>query len=310
MSPALPWLTDSEAELRHRLDTGRLAHALLIQGPAGVGKTRLARTLVHMLLPDQALLEAGTHPDYFEVTVNEEEHSAILIDQIRALSDALMLSAGMGGARIGVIIDAHRMNRNAFNALLKTLEEPPDNAWLILLTDQPNRLPATVRSRCQRIPVHAPAVDVGMDWLRNHLTKSSEVDDEDLAMALALSANAPLAALELLDGEGLAFGQAVRDDLLALSEGGVVNDDLLSRWMSAPEAVWRWLALWLAHLAKVSNQSDNKNEVWPVQPKPPQLQQLWTQALEGTRLCDTSVRQDLLLQRWVLNWQQACAKVR
>lgn len=310
MSTALPWLVDYEAELRHRLESGRLAHGLLIQGPTGLGKTKLARTLVNMLLPDHALLEAGTHPDYFEVTVDEAEHSAILIDQIRALNEALILSAGMGGARIGVIIDAHRMNRNAFNALLKTLEEPPDNAWLVLTTDQPNRLPATIRSRCQRVSVHAPPVDVGMTWLRDQLAKSSGVPDDDVAIALALSANAPLAALALLESEGLAFGQAVRDDLIALSEGGVVDDDLLSRWMSAPETVWRWLALWLSQLATASGQTTNQPGSWSIQPKPNDIQQLWMQALEGSRLCETSVRQDLLLQRWVLNWQQACAKAR
>lgn len=307
MSTVLPWLEDSEAELAHRLNAGRLAHALLIQGPAGLGKLRLARTLVRMLLPDHALLEAGTHPDYFEVAVDEQEHSAILVDQIRALSEALLLSAGMGGARMGVIVEAHRMNRNAFNALLKTLEEPPDNAWLVLVTDQPNRLPATVRSRCQKVQVHSPAVEVGLAWLRSQLSDPS-VSNEDLAMALSLSANAPLAALELLEGEGLAFGQAVRADLIALSEGGVVDDALLSRWLSAPEAVWRWLALWLANWARATGDSEQHRCSIPIRAE--HIQHLWMQALEGRRLTETPVRQDLLLQRWVLSWQQACTKAR
>jgi len=307
MSTGLPWLTENEAELQHRLDTGQLAHALLIDGPSGLGKARLARTLVNMLLPAHELLAAGTHPDYFQVAVDEEAHSAILIDQIRALSEALILSAGMGGARVGLILDAHRMNRNASNALLKTLEEPPDNAWLVLITDQPNRLPATVRSRCQRVSVHAPDAEMGLAWLREQMMSPS---DHELQLALSLSANAPLAALALLEDNGLAFGQAVRDDLIALSEGGVVDDDLLSRWMSAPETVWRWLALWLAQLATASTQTSDLHKAWPIQPKAGPIQNLWAQALEGTRLSDTSVRQDLLLQRWVLAWQQACAQAR
>lgn len=305
MSTGLPWLSENEAALRYRLETGQLAHALLIEGPSGLGKDQLSDMLVKLLLPDHELLAAGTHPDYFQVAVDETEHSAILIDQIRALSEALILSAGMGGARVGVIREAHRMNRNAFNALLKTLEEPPENAWLILITDQANRLPATVRSRCQRVSVHAPEAAVGLAWLREQTISQS---DHEMKLALSLSAHAPLAALALLEGEGLAFGQAVREDMIVLSQGGVVDHELLSRWMSAPELVWRWLALWLAQLATARAQASELHENWPIQPKAEHIQSLWAQALEGTRLSDSSVRQDLLLQRWVLAWQQACAK--
>jgi DNA polymerase-3 subunit delta' len=306
MSMTLPWLTDTEAELQRRLDQGRLAHALLIHGQPGLGKSRLARTLVKMMLPNHALIEAGTHPDYFEVTVDEEAHSAILIDQIRALSESLTMSAAMGGARVGVILDAHRMNRNAYNALLKTLEEPPNNAWLVLVTDQPARLPATIRSRCQRVQIHAPDATLGLEWLRGAV--AAQQSPEAVQLALALSSNAPLAALDLLENEGLVFGQAIRTDLVALSQGGVVDAELLARWMTAPAVVWRWLATWLAHLATIKVTDGGAD--WPVRPTAEAIQQLWTQSLEGQRLTESSVRQELLFHRWVLHWQQACSSGR
>ena len=157
-----PWL---QAPLRRvRALEERLPHALLIQGPPGWGEGRVANAIAIDLLglrPNQAASEVA-HPDLRWL---EPEDGVIKIDAIRRIIDFLMQTPKLAGRKVAVIEDADRMNLNAANALLKTLEEPPAESFLALTTGAAERLLPTIKSRCQRIDVPpAPPAEV-TTWL-------------------------------------------------------------------------------------------------------------------------------------------------
>lgn len=147
--------------LRKAIEAGRLAHAFLIVGsPDGVGR-QLADGLIRLLYctgaakpcgdcPGCKLIDAGTHPDVYRVEPARKSR-LISVDAIRVLNLNLAQTSYAGGWKVGLILHANRMNDSAMNALLKTLEEPPGRAILILVTTEVQALLATIVSRCQRI---------------------------------------------------------------------------------------------------------------------------------------------------------------
>lgn len=146
-------------QIKKRYQQHRLPHALLFAGEKGVGKKNFSDQLVHYLLcserGDQAcghchaceLFMAGHHPDF--LCLSPEDNKMIKVDEVRALSKFVNTSSQYQQAKIVLIQHADRMNTAASNALLKTLEEPANNVYLMLLVERPSFLPATIRSRCQ-----------------------------------------------------------------------------------------------------------------------------------------------------------------
>lgn len=196
---------------------------LLLAGPRGLGKSAFARTLAKAILcpvhpagglacgdcTSCRLFEAGSHPDYRLVeplTGEASEDTAdtdavtvgssrfIRIRQIRELDDFLELSAHLAGYKVVIIQPADRLHPSAANALLKTLEEPPGHTVFVLVSDSPQRLPPTVRSRCFRLTFAVPDKQTALDWLRRAGIEESEA-------LLAQAGNAPLVAAEMANGE-------------------------------------------------------------------------------------------------------------
>lgn len=128
----------------------RLAHAYLITGPVGSGKRALANRLCELLLGEK--VAALQHSD-IHVIEPESKSRRILIEQMRELERNLHMRSLLGGAKIGVIVDADRLQPNAANAFLKTLEEPPGQSSLLLLSSLPDQLLETILSRCLEIPL-------------------------------------------------------------------------------------------------------------------------------------------------------------
>lgn len=146
----------ARALLSQALEKKTVPHALMFVGPSGVGKRTTARAFAAKLFHSMGgqttrLLAEGSHPD-LHLVGRSEERKSISVEDIRALCGALRLRPYYGGGHVAIVDDAHEMNSAAYNALLMTLEEPPPNCYLILVTDSPQRLPATILSRCQ--PVH------------------------------------------------------------------------------------------------------------------------------------------------------------
>ncbi len=210
-----PWHTAALERLVAQRE--RLPHALLVQGAAGIGKTRFAQALAAALLcetprnglacgecPSCRWFGQGNHPDYREVVPEaaEEDEGAeeeaggkadkpkslvIKIEQVRALADFMALSTHRAGWRVLVLHPAEALHPNAANALLKTLEEPPPRTLIVLVSDRPARLLATIRSRCRPLALPMPAPAEALAWLRAEAVAEPQ-------SALAAAGGAPLLA--------------------------------------------------------------------------------------------------------------------
>ncbi len=157
-----PWLQDAMQRAEALL--ARLPHGMLIDGPGGWGEAQVADALAVRLLGlggDRPASEVA-HPDLRWL---EPVDGTIRIDAVRAVIEFLQQTPRLAGRKVAAIIDAERMNLNAANALLKSLEEPPAESFLILVSGAPERLLPTVRSRCQRLSVHAAAREEVLAWL-------------------------------------------------------------------------------------------------------------------------------------------------
>ncbi len=221
----LPWQQEAWRSLAARVAAGALPHALLLTGSAGLGKQLLAAAFAQLALcrepaEDRACgrcngcvqFAAGTHPD-FTLVEPLEDKSTISVEQIRGLIGDLQLKSQHGGRKLALIVPAEAMSIAAANSLLKTLEEPPPDTLLLLVSAQPGRLPATVRSRCQSLTLSVPLEQQALAWL------SAQSARDDWAVWLGLAGRAPLAAMDLADSEMAAQRAEFLQALLKLRRG-------------------------------------------------------------------------------------------
>ncbi len=246
-----PWLRDSLESLLRAHETRGLGHAWLIAGPPGTGKLNLAMVLAHQLLSGeqqacapQALsceqagvfdqlrkAPADTHPD-LRLTFPLDDKRTISVDQIRDASAALSLKSLRGGAKVMILEPAEAMTTAAANALLKTLEEPTGQTWIVLISHQPGRLPATIRSRCQQLLIARPAQDVAVRWLGGSTPER----------VLALAGGSPLLASEWYDEEISQFINTLETDIKDISNMKSDPLTVAGRWLNADgERALRWL---------------------------------------------------------------------
>ena len=249
---AMPWHAEHWARLQTRRARGAMPHALLLAGPAGLGKRDFLRRLVRGLLCQQAvdgeacgrcrscvLLDAGTHPDLVTLSYGLRkdgvQRSEIVVDQIRELSARLSMASQFGGWQIATLDPADAMNAAAANALLKTLEEPAPQTMLVLVADAPWRLPQTIRSRCQRIEFQLPTHDEALAWL-----EGEGIKDASVALAAA-NGNPGLARTWAAEG-ALNRRQDVRKDLVALAGGRGEAMEVARRWLDNEPEQRLWFA--------------------------------------------------------------------
>lgn len=143
--------------LRRAHGQNRLAHAYLISGAAGSGKLELAAKIAAYLNHTEPEAVLRRSAPGISITEPASRSRRIVVDQIRGLERGLQLQAQNGQKKIGVIRDADRMQPQAANAFLKTLEEPPPNSLLLLLSALPDALPDTIVSRCLHLPLRTPS---------------------------------------------------------------------------------------------------------------------------------------------------------
>lgn len=227
---------------RRAVRRGRLAHAYLFTGPAGVGKRLFAVELAKSLLCENATedelqacdrcpscvqVEAGTHPDFFPA-VRPPEALEFPIELMRELCRGFALKSARGRGKVVLIDDADDLNEESANCFLKTLEEPPPRSVLILIGSTSDRQLPTIVSRCQVIrfaPLPASVVD--------ELVQAQGVEDAALRARLVhLGGGSPGLALELADP---ALWEFRRELLAGLTKTPMRSVELAQKWMEFVE---------------------------------------------------------------------------
>ncbi|MGJ4802524.1 DNA polymerase III subunit delta' [Luteimonas sp. SDU82] len=298
--PLAPWQQRAFDHASATLAEGRLGHALLICGPARLGKRLVAERLAAHLLGQHGaraghLIEAGTHPDFHVVTLQPNREGTrlrteIVIEQIRELSEKLSLTPQYGGVQVAIVDPADAINTSAANALLKTLEEPQPGRYLWLLASNPARLPATIRSRCQRLEFRLPPRDEALEWLH----AQGHASGEALQALDAARGHPGLADAWLRDG-GMRLRGEVADDLGRLARGELAPLEAAQRWTSDEHADLR-----LRHAADLAlDEASGLTD-------PARIRKLgqWFDAANRTRdLLRTTVRADLAVAELLLSWR-------
>ncbi len=223
--------------LQNAIASGRLAHAFLFSGPRGVGKTTTARILAKALNCAQgptpipcgkcdSCLEtaAGTSVDVVEI----DGASNRGIEHIRELREAVKYAPVGGKSKIYVIDEVHMLTNEAFNALLKTLEEPPPHVIFIFATTEPQKIPATIHSRCQRYGFKRVALHEIIDRLRTIAdAEGIKITDRGLAMIARAAEGSMRDSQSLLDQAVSYSGMEIKDEDLQATLGAVAQETLL-----------------------------------------------------------------------------------
>ena len=186
--------------LKNALATRKLAHAYLFAGPRGTGKTTMAKLLAKALNCDEGIghqcnecknckaIIDGTHPDVLELDAASNNG----VDEIRDLIDKVKYGTILGRYKVYIIDEVHMLSTGAFNALLKTLEEPPEHVIFILATTEPHKILPTILSRCQRYDF-------------------TKLSDKDIKNRLK----------DVLEKEGITYNEEAIDIIISLADGGM-----------------------------------------------------------------------------------------
>ncbi len=226
-NPALVGHTEAAAALDEAIRAGRVHHAWLITGPEGIGKATLAyRFARHLLAPAGVnpdapespvfrRVAAATHADLLTVERAWDDkrkrlRAEIVVDDVRAVADFLRLTPAEGGWRVVVVDGAEHLNRNAANALLKVLEEPPPRAVLLLACAAPGRLLPTIRSRCRHLRLMPLTPGQTDEVLALALP---DMAAEERAGLATVAAGSPGRAVALAEEGGVAIAGLVADVL-------------------------------------------------------------------------------------------------
>jgi DNA polymerase-3 subunit delta' len=254
-----PWLESSWSQLEAYIKNNRIPQALIVTGKKGLGKRQLAHEFAKSLLCQQQtsdyqacdqcqsckLLIAQTHPDLC-VVQPDEPGKKITINQIRKLISFLSLTSQYGTNRLIIIHDAEQMNNAAANSFLKCLEEPAERTTIILVSDNPHTLPATVISRCQKLKINAPKPEQAKPWLQQHLS-----GDSDLDTLLSLSQGAPLLAQEYANDQILTLRKSCFTAWLDIAESRVNPVIIAEQWLQLSDSMLLfWLTTWVTDIIK------------------------------------------------------------
>ncbi|MGA8428218.1 MAG: DNA polymerase III subunit gamma/tau [Candidatus Sulfotelmatobacter sp.] len=220
--------------LQNAIEQGRTAHGYIFSGHRGIGKTTVARILAAALncrskdhpVPEPCgvcesctEIRAGNAVDVIEIDAATNRG----IDEIRELREAARYRPARDRFKIYILDEAHQITDAAFNALLKTLEEPPDHIVFMLATTQPEDIPQTIRSRCQHFSFRAVKFDDIVGQLRDLVTRENIAADDD---ALALLAEA---------GDGsMRDALSILDQAIASSSGGITAESVRNLVGAAP----------------------------------------------------------------------------
>lgn len=325
MSAVYPWQQTLWHDLRGYIAQQRIPQALLISGAAGVGKRHLTdvftRAVVCRSLSVEyeacghcqscVLIDAQTHPDVI-VIEPDEPGKAIGIDKIRQLIIKLALKPQFDAYRVVIIQPADLLNTASANAFLKCLEEPSERTSIVLLSEQPGRLPATIRSRCQKIVCRMPDVNLATQWLQQ------QGIDEDSDVFLSLANGAPLLAQRYARQQILSTRQDYFGQWLQIAQGKQHIVAVAEQWQKQEqlelEVVLGWMASWIVDIVKYQADSaidrvgnpDLKKSLQGLAERL-ELQPLYAhydKVLSARSQLVTPVNRQLLMEQLLIDWSQ------
>jgi len=270
VSPELyPWHQAQWQQLANYIELRRIPQALLLLGGSGDGADRLADCYTRAILcrsprsnhlacgtcDSCKLADAQTHPDYLAIEP-DEPGKAIGIDKIRQLIVKLALTPQFEQYRVVLIKPADLLNNASANAFLKCLEEPNERTCLILLTDKPSQLPATIRSRCQTLNCAVPDQRQSESWLEQQGVK------DDMRILLRMAQDKPVLAKQFAESNALAVRRQYFQAWSQLADGKQNPLVLAEQWQKLDtaelETLLQWMAGWLSDVVKCAHQLDSE----------------------------------------------------
>ncbi len=316
-----PWLRPYWRKLAGYLELDHIPQGLLITGKARLGKRQLAEAFAASLLCESRtremmacgkchgcrLRQAGTHPDYL-LAAPEKPGKDIGVDVIRSLLASLSLKPQFEGRRVVLMDAAEQLNRAAANAFLKGLEEPGESTTYLLVSEQPARLPLTIRSRCQLFPVTALETAVIQEWLQQQQIQHAET-------LMMLANGSPLKTVEYAQKDYLNLAQQFfadwRSVRLQPRQANIVS--MVENWLKQPvevETLLEWLCLWVAHLIKLlagassHSEFDQRLQELKAGLDLSTLSRYYQSLINARRLLSTQLNTQLLLEQVLIEWSQ------
>lgn len=320
-----PWQQAIWQHLLGYIEQQRIPQALLLTGAAGWGKRHLAdvyaaallcqKTSTHGLAcgwcPGCKLLQAKTHPDYISMEP-DEPGKAIGIDKVRQLIVKLALKPQFEAYRVVIFQPADALNTASANAFLKCLEEPSERTCFILISDQPSKLPATIRSRCQKINCTLPDAQVAINWL------SQQGVRDEAEQLLNMTQGAPLLAKYYAEQNFTRLRREYFEAWLQIANG---KGNLLAaaeQWQKQESidlaVLLVWLCSWLMDIVKLAHRVDTEAIDNPDFKKSLQalaerlelkrLYQYYDTLLRSRSQLATQINKQLLTERLLIDWAQ------
>ncbi|MBT7409841.1 MAG: DNA polymerase III subunit delta' [Methylococcales bacterium] len=317
--PYFPWQQSSWDQLTQSVKSDRLAHAILLSGQSGLGKIHFVGSLSKFLLCDEPhenlacghcqsclLYEAGTHPDFKEVTP-EDEKKNIKIDDVRKLCQQLSLTPQISSRKIAIIFPAENMNLASANSLLKTLEEPTPNTHLFLLAHRAEKLLPTIRSRCQQMKMSLPTQQQAISWL------AQQADVKKPEQLLLLSQQSPLTALEFSRQNFISKRLEVLAELQQVQRKQINPCVLAEKWQKIPSmTLLNWLYSFVADMIKIKSTQNNHDlfnadvsENLKAISEQLDLKQLYCHydnVIEAIKLNDTQINSQMMIENMIVQW--------
>lgn len=303
----LPWFADQLTEMVNRYNDKTFPQSLLMTGEQDIGKSIFANDVAKSILcldrkdqqacgycPSCVWVDKNSHPDFLSIA-SEEKSNFIKVDQIRQLIQFAHMTSETG-RKVIVIHNAHEMNLNAANALLKTLEEPVQNCYLILVTSYPKKLPITITSRCQRQLLSvAGQYDIIFNWLKS----TNDSNDASIQQILALSYGRPILSHQFLSDDVLLIMNELSGLLVRYlqhkSNLNELSDFIVKNWHFASHLILYWL---MSVIKGIDAQDDVVNLL--ICKSPSMLFESYESFVRIIELSSTNVKQEWIIQEWLM----------
>lgn len=306
----LPWLRTPWLQWQQL--QGRLGHAYLLLSAKGIGVELMVEQMAQLALCHRPshegacgycascqLFASEQHPDYFHLQ-RLEDKKEVGVDQVRQLVDKQNETAHQGGFKVIWVEDVEDLNISAFNALLKTLEEPADKTLFILTCSQQSKLPATIKSRCQKLAVPPPELAVALQWLQQ---QRPQLDQSLLKRALRLNWGAPLQALQWIDKGGIQEYVEWQEGLKQAQSNKKIPSKVIAPWLKWPNPLRVFDYFYFGALMQ------NRKMVYGVQESLPRqkilgLLQFQQQVLQAKKAWLGNANKELVLENLLSLWLQ------